>query len=101
MLRSATCRSPLPTAVLLPRVVVTALRALGFGTLVRLAAYTGLRWSELAGLRIKDVDFSRRRLTVTHAVVEVRGTLIEGSRRATKPEACRSHDPFSTSFKSV
>ena len=53
-------------------------QALGFGTLVRLAAYTGLRWSELAGLRIKDVDFARRRLTVAHAVVDVAGVLREG-----------------------
>jgi integrase len=53
-------------------------RALGFGTLVRLAAYTGLRWSELAGLRVRDVDFARGRLAVAHTVVEVGGVLHEG-----------------------
>jgi integrase len=53
-------------------------KALGYGTLVRLAAYTGLRWSELAGLRVRDVDFARCRLQVSHTVVDVRGELIEG-----------------------
>lgn len=53
-------------------------RALGYGTLVRLAAYTGLRWSELAGLRVGDIDFARGRLQVVHTVVEVRGNQVEG-----------------------
>ena len=34
------------------------------------AAYTGLRWGELAGLRIAAIDMLRRRLTVRSALIE-------------------------------
>lgn len=37
------------------------------------AAYTGLRWGELAGLRIADIDMLRRRLTVQSALIEAAG----------------------------
>ncbi|WP_312854157.1 tyrosine-type recombinase/integrase [Tsukamurella spumae] len=32
--------------------------------------YTGLRWSEMAALRVQDIDFTRRRINVSRAVVE-------------------------------
>ena len=32
---------------------------------------SGLRWGELTGLRVRDLDFATRLLTVTRAVVEV------------------------------
>ena len=35
-----------------------------YSSLAITAAYTGLRWGELAGLRIGDIDMLRRRLTV-------------------------------------
>jgi integrase len=38
------------------------------------AAYTGLRWSEMVGLRRRDVDLLRRRITVRQQVVEVGST---------------------------
>ena len=38
-----------------------------------MAAYTGLRWGELVGLRITDVDMLRRRLTVRSALIEASG----------------------------
>lgn len=38
---------------------------------VLVLAYCGLRWSELAALRVADVDLLRRRVTVRAAVVEV------------------------------
>lgn len=43
------------------------------GTLVRLAAYCGLRWGEVAALQVGDVDLSSRRLRVQRAQVEVSG----------------------------
>ena len=43
----------------------TAVRAL-----VLVAAYTGLRWGELAGLRVKRVDLLHRRITVTEQLLE-------------------------------
>lgn len=43
-----------------------------------LLAYTGLRWSELVGLRVKDVDLSARRLYVRRAAPEVEGRIVIG-----------------------
>lgn len=51
----------------------------GYGTLIRVLAYCGLRWGELAGLRVGDVDFSRGRLEVRHTVIEVRGRQVEST----------------------
>ncbi|MBV9284801.1 MAG: site-specific integrase, partial [Acidimicrobiia bacterium] len=39
----------------------------GWGTLVRFAAYTGLRAGEIGGLRVKHLDLLRRRVHVTGA----------------------------------
>jgi integrase len=44
---------------------------------VLVLAYCGLRWSELAGLRVRDVDLMRRRLNIERAVTEVNGGRIE------------------------
>ncbi len=37
-------------------------------------AYTGLRWSELVGLRVKDIGLAARRLYVRRAAPEVEGS---------------------------
>lgn len=37
-------------------------------------AYCGLRWSEMAGLRVANVNLMRRRLDISQAVVEVDGS---------------------------
>jgi integrase len=39
-------------------------------------AYSGLRWGELAALRVRDVDLLRGRLSVRRAVTEVNGRLV-------------------------
>jgi integrase len=39
------------------------------------AAYTGMRWGELAGLRVADVNLLRRRLTIRSSLVEAAGQL--------------------------
>lgn len=41
------------------------------GTVVQVLAYTGLRWGELAALRVRDVDMLRRRLSVNENAVRV------------------------------
>lgn len=43
---------------------------------VLVLAYCGLRWSELAGLRVGRVDLMRRRLTIAEAMTEVNGARI-------------------------
>jgi integrase len=45
----------------------------GYDILVLALAYCGLRWGELAGLRVRDIDFARRRLTVQQTVVADKG----------------------------
>jgi len=42
-------------------------------------AYTGLRWGEAAALRVRDVDFSRRRVEVARSVTEPGGKLVFGT----------------------
>ncbi|HEX4402730.1 MAG TPA: tyrosine-type recombinase/integrase [Galbitalea sp.] len=51
----------------------------GFGLLIYVLAYTGLRWGELAGLRVRDLDFTRRRLNVRETMVEVGGYFEESA----------------------
>lgn len=48
------------------------------GDVVVILAYTGIRWGELAGLRVADVDLPRRRLYVRRTVTDVSGQLVEG-----------------------
>ncbi len=40
---------------------------------VHVLAYCGLRWSELAALRVRNVDLLRRRLNIEEAVTEING----------------------------
>lgn len=42
--------------------------SLGRDALIYSAAYLGLRWGELTGLRVKDVDLTRRRVQVAHTI---------------------------------
>lgn len=49
------------------------------GLIVRLLAYTGLRWGELAALRVRRVDLARRRLLVAESVTEVNGRAVFGT----------------------
>ena len=50
--------------------------------LIRLLAYTGLRFGEAAGLRVRNVDFARGRLEVVENLIEADGHLHEGSPKA-------------------
>lgn len=48
------------------------------GDVVIILAFTGLRWSELVGLRVGDIDLTARRLYVRQAAPEVEGRIIVG-----------------------
>jgi integrase len=48
------------------------------GDIVTILAYTGLRWSELVGLRVGDVDLNARRLYVRQAAPEAEGRIVVG-----------------------
>lgn len=49
------------------------------GLVIRVLAYTGLRWGELAALRVRRVDLVRRRLLVAESVTEVNGRTVFGT----------------------
>ena len=49
------------------------------GLIVRVLAYTGLRWGELAALNVKRVDLTRRRLLVAESMTEVNGKAVFGT----------------------
>ena len=49
------------------------------GTLVLTLAYTGLRWGEAVGLRVKDLDTVRHRLSVRSNAVRVGGKIEVGT----------------------
>src|SRR4028118_1179290 len=51
----------------------------GDGAVVRLLGCPGLRFGEMAALRVRRVDFLRRRLTIAEAVTEVGGRLEVGT----------------------
>lgn len=50
-----------------------------YRTLVLTLGFTGLRWGEVAALRVCDADLLRRRLRVTRAAVEINGTVTYGT----------------------
>ena len=47
--------------------------------IVLFLAYTGLRWGEMAALRVKRIDLERRRVEVIESVTVVRGVLTWGT----------------------
>jgi integrase len=49
------------------------------GLVVLFLAYTGLRWGEMAALRIEDIDLERRRVNVNQAVAEIGRDLVYGT----------------------
>ena len=53
--------------------------AAGQGLAIRVLAYTGLRFGELAALRVRDVDLSKSRIHVRESVTEVRGHAVFGT----------------------
>jgi integrase len=48
-------------------------RELGYDTLILTMAYCGLRWGEVSGLRVHDVDLVKRRLMIRQTVVADKG----------------------------
>jgi len=65
-----------------------------YRALVLTAAYTGLRWGELAGLKVARVDFLRRRLDVAEILVEVDGELTFGPPKTKTSRAFVSFPAF-------
>lgn len=54
---------------------------------VLVLAYCGLRWCEMAALRVGSIDFLRRRLNIAEAVTEVHGRLVWGTPKSHEARA--------------
>lgn len=50
-----------------------------YETMIRVMAYAGLRWGELAALTVRRVDPLRRRLEIVEAITEVHGKVVVGT----------------------
>ncbi|BAX96073.1 site-specific integrase [Mycobacteroides stephanolepidis] len=61
-----------------PEVAALAAACGDQGDVVTILSYTGLRWSELVGLRVGDIDLDAKRLHVRRAAPEVEGRIIIG-----------------------
>ena len=53
-------------------------------SLILLLSYTGLRWGEAAGLRVKDLDLLRKRATIYENAVKVGGAMVVGTLKGHK-----------------
>ena len=53
-------------------------RATKQGDVVLILAYTGLRFGELTGLNLEDVDLEARRIRVRRSITQLSGRLLEG-----------------------
>jgi integrase len=49
------------------------------GDVVLILAYSGLRFGELTGLNVEDVDLEARRIRVRRSITQVGGRLVEGN----------------------
>lgn len=63
----------------LTQVQILADHAGKHSALVLMLAYTGLRWGEATGLRIKHLDMARRRVRVQENAVNVGGRIVVGT----------------------
>jgi integrase len=77
---------PMPRKMRKPHTYLTHLQVFelakaagGNRALILTLAYTGIRWGEAAGLRVKDLDLLRRQATISQNAVNVGGQLIVGT----------------------
>ena len=72
------------------------------GDSVRLLAYTGCVFGEMAGLRVRRVDFLRRRLTVAEAATEVAGRIEYGTPKTHQQRTpCRCRPSSSSRWRAA
>ena len=68
------------------------------GDIVMILAYTGLRWGELTGLNVEDIDLDRRRIHVRRSMTQVGGKLVTG---ATKSRAGQRSIPIPATVREL
>jgi integrase len=67
-----------------------------YSVLILVAGVLGLRWSECAGLRVGDVDFLRRTLSLRQTIAEVEGRLIVAETKSRSSKRTLSVPKFLT-----
>jgi hypothetical protein len=72
-----------------------------YGSLATVAAYTGLRWGELAGLQVANIDRRRRRLFVQSSLIEASGQQPVLGSRSPQHQSEPSPSPRSPSTPSI
>lgn len=70
-----------------------------YGPLIRLLAFTGLRWGEATALRVEDVDFTRRRLNIHRNDEDDRGKLVEGTPKTHQTRTVPFPEPIVTELE--
>lgn len=78
-------KAPKPRRYLTHSQVDALATASGDNSVIVLAlAYTGMRWGEMAGLRVRHVDLARRRITVSENAVQVAWSVEVGTPKSNK-----------------
>jgi len=65
-----------------------------YAAMVYVAGVLGLRWSEIAALRVRHLDFLRRKLTVEDTIAEVSGRLLAATTKTPAGRRTLSVPPF-------
>lgn len=94
-------KRPKPRLYLTHDQVAAVARQALYPEVVLFLAYTGLRWGEATGLRIRDVDLQRRRVTVQENAVLVNGTLHIGSPKTHATRSVRYPNFFDSMMRSL
>ena len=82
-------KRPKPRVYLTHRQVSELAQHARYPEVIYFLAYTGLRWGEATGLRLRDVDLNRRRVTVYENAVLVNGQMHVGSPKTHASRAVR------------
>lgn len=92
---------PKPRVYLTHRQVAELAQRAAHPHIVYFLAYTGLRWGEATGLRLRDVDLTRRRVTVYENAVLVNGHVHVGSPKTHRTRAVRYPDFLDPMIRSL
>ena len=65
-----------------------------FRALILIGGWVGLRWSEAIALRVDDIDFLRRTITVSHTISEVSGHLADDETKSRVSRRTLAVPPF-------
>lgn len=92
---------PKPRVYLTHRQIAELAQRAAHPHIVYFLSYTGLRWGEATGLRLRDVDLTRRRVTVYENAVLVNGHIHVGSPKTHRARAVRYPDFLDPMIRSL